>query len=80
MYWKRLNHNCNGNTRDKVALRKMSINLQQNVKLKIIKRRTGCQYVGYFFFYYSERLYWATQKLRLGRGLDIAGLRLEKEN
>jgi len=54
--------------------------MQKNVKSKIIKIRTGCQYVRYFFFYYSEHLYWAAQKLRLGRGLDIAGLGLEKEN
>jgi len=44
--------------------------------LKIIKKGTGCQYVGYFFFYYSEHLYWAAQKRRLGRGLDIAGLKV----
>ena len=37
-----------------------------------MKIRTGCQYVGYF--YYSEHLNWAAQNLRLGRGLDIAAL------
>jgi len=37
-----------------------------------MKIRTGCQYVGYF--YYSEHLNWAAQNLRLGRGLDIAVL------
>jgi len=43
-----------------------------------MKVRTGCQYVGYF--YYSEHLNWAAQNLRLGhmrpagRGLDIAAL------
>jgi len=58
-----------------VALRTTCI---KNVKFKIIKIRTGCQYVGYF--YYSENLNWAAQNLRLGRmrpealGLDIAGL------
>jgi len=41
-----------------------------------MKIRTGCQYVGYF--YYSEHLNCATQNLRLGRvgcGLDIAELK-----
>jgi len=37
-----------------------------------MKIRTGCQYVGYF--YYSEHLKWVAQNLRLGRGLDIAAL------
>jgi len=59
-------------TRDKVALRTTCI---KNVKFKIIKIRTSCQYIGYF--YYSENLNWATQNLRLGHmrptglGLDI---------
>jgi len=44
----------------------------ENVKLKIVKIRTGCQYVG--CFYYSENLNWAAQNLRLGRGLDVAVL------
>jgi len=44
--------NRNGNRRDKVALRTTSI---KNVKLKIIKTRTGCQYIGYF---YSVNLNW----------------------
>jgi len=35
----------------------------KNVKFKIIKIRTGCQYVGYFC--YSETLNWAAQNLRL---------------
>ena len=67
--------NCNGNRRDKVALRTTCI---KNVKFKIIKTRTGCQYVGYF--YYSENLNWAAQNPRLGcmratgHGLDIADL------
>jgi len=38
----------------------------------MIKIRTGCQYVGYF--YYSENLNWAAQSHWLGRGLDIVGL------
>jgi len=48
----------------------------KNVKFKVIKIRTGCQYVGYF--HYSENLNWAAQRLRLGRmgpadrRLDIA--------
>jgi len=50
----------------------------KNVKFKIIKIRTGCQYIGYFN--YSENLNWAAQNCRLGhmrpvsRGLDIAAL------
>jgi len=63
-----LNPNCNGNRRDKVALRTTCI---KNVNFKIIKTRTGCQCVGYF--YYSENLNWAAQNSRLGHGLDIAG-------
>ena len=57
-----MNPNCNGHRHDKVALRATCI---KNVKLKIIKTRTGCQYVGYF--YYSENLNWAAQNPRLGR-------------
>jgi len=73
MHLKRSNPNCSGDRLDKVALRTTCIN---NVKFKIIKIRTGCQYVGYF--YYSEKLIWAARNLRLGhmrpvgRGLDIA--------
>jgi len=56
-----------------VALRTTGI---KNVKFKIIKIRTNCRYVGYF--YYSENLNWAAQNPRLGRmqahGLDIAEL------
>jgi len=37
----------------------------KNAKLKIIKIRTGCQCIGYF--YYSVNLIWAAQNLRLGR-------------
>jgi len=55
--------------RDKVALRTTCI---KTVRFKIIKTSTGCQYVGYL--YYSENLKWAAQNLRLGRGLDMAGL------
>jgi len=54
MYWKRSHPNCNGNRRDKVALRTICI---KNDKFQIIKIRTGCQYVGYF--YYSKNLNWA---------------------
>ena len=50
--------NCNGNRRDKVALRNTCI---KNVIFKIIRIRTGCQYVGYF--YYSKHLNWAAQNL-----------------
>jgi len=38
--------------------------LNKNVKIKIIKIRTGYQYVEYH--YYSETLYWAAQNLGLG--------------
>jgi len=65
--------NCNDNRRDKLTLRITRI---KNVKF--IKTRTGCQYVGYF--YYSVNLNWAAQNLQLrrmrpaGLGLDIAAL------
>jgi len=61
MYWKRSNPNRYGNRRDKVALKTTCI---KNVKFKIIKIRTDCQYIGYF--YYSKSLDWASQNLRLG--------------
>jgi len=60
---------CSGSKRDKVVLRTTCI---KNVKLKIIKTRTGCQYVGYF--YYSKSLNWAAENPRLDRGLDVAVL------
>jgi len=47
--WKCSNPNCNGNRRDKVALRTTCI---KNVKFKIIETRTVCQYAGDFD--YSE--------------------------
>ena len=65
--WKRSNSNCNGNRRDKAVLK---TTCNKNVKFKIVKIRTSCQYVGYF--YYSKNLNWAAQNVRLGRGLDIA--------
>jgi len=40
-----LNPNRNGNRRDKVALKTICI---KNGKLKIVKMRTGCQYIRYF--------------------------------
>jgi len=49
----------------------MTISIK-NVKIKIIKIRTGCQYASYL--HYSENLNRAAQNLRLGRGLDIAAL------
>jgi len=54
MYGKRSHPNCNGKRRDKVALRTTCI---KNDKFKIITIRTGCEYVGYF--YYSKNLNWA---------------------
>jgi len=74
MHWKRLNLNCNGKERcDKVALRTTCI----NVKFKIIKIKTGCQYtymcLGYF--YYSDEL--STQpltELHADHRLDVAAL------
>jgi len=38
----------------------------KNIKFKIIKIRTGCQYVGYL--HNSENLNWAAPNLRLCRG------------
>jgi len=38
VYWERSNPNCNGNRRDKVAVKTTCI---KNVKLKIVKIRTG---------------------------------------
>jgi len=58
IYCKFLNLNFNGNRRDKVALRTTCIKI---VKFKIIKTRTGCQHLGYF--YYSENLNWAAKSL-----------------
>jgi len=59
---------------DKVALRTTYI---KNVKFKIIKARTGCQYVLFVgYFYYSENLNWVAQNLRQGHGLNIGGLEL----
>ena len=54
MYWKRSNRNRNGNRRDKVGLKTTCI---KSVKFKIIKKKTGCQYKGYF--QYSKNLNWA---------------------
>ena len=59
------NPNCHGERRNKVALRTTCI---KNVKFKIIKIRTGCEYVRYF--YHSENnINWAEKKLRLGHML-----------
>jgi len=65
----RSNPKCNGNRRDKVALKYTCL---KNVKFKISKIRTGCQYIGYIC--YSENLNGAAQNLGLGRGLDITDL------
>jgi len=54
MYWKRSHPNCNGNRRDKVALR---TTCTKNDKFTIIKIRTGCQFAGYFC--YSKNQNWA---------------------
>jgi len=43
MYRKRWNPNCNGNRRDKAALKNTCIKI---IKFKIIKIRTGGQYLG----------------------------------
>jgi len=61
MYWKCSNPNRNDYRRDEVALRNICI---KNVKFKIIKTRTGCQYMGYF--YYSKNLNWAACGPRVG--------------
>jgi len=47
MYWNRSNPKCSSNRRDKVALRTTCI---KTVKFKIIKIRTRCQYVEYFYY------------------------------
>jgi len=57
-----LNPNYSGNRSDKVALR---ITCIKNVKFKILKIRTGCQYVGYL--HYNENRNWAAQNLRQAR-------------
>jgi len=59
MCWMRLNPNCNDNRCAKVTLKTTRM---KNVKLKIVKIRTDCQYTGYFN--YSENLNWAAQNLR----------------
>ena len=69
-HWLASKPNCSSNRCDKVALKTTCI---KNVKFKIIKIRTGCQDVGYL--YYSKNLNWSTKNRRLGRGLDIAGLK-----
>jgi len=69
MYCKRQILTAIGIRRDKVVLKMTCI---KDVKFKIVKIRTGCQYIGYS--YYSKNLNWAAQNLRLGHGLDIAGL------
>jgi len=67
--------NCDGNRRDKLALRTTSI---KNVTFKIIKTRTSSPYLGYF--YYSVNLNWTAQSPQLSRmrpaglGLDISDL------
>jgi len=52
MYWKCKHPNCNGNRRDKVALRTTCI---KNVKFKITKTRQDVSMQDYF--YYSENYY-----------------------
>jgi len=42
-----LNHNCNGNRRDTKALK---TTCNKNVKFKVIKTKTSCQYVGHFCY------------------------------
>jgi len=42
IYSKHSNPNCNGSKRDKVVVKTTCI---KSVKFKIIKTRTGCQYV-----------------------------------
>jgi len=52
--------------RDKVALRNTYI---KNIKFKIIKVKTGCQYVGYL--HNSENLNWAACGPRVRHGADL---------
>jgi len=70
MYRKRWNPNCNGNRRDKVALK---ITCIKYVKFKIIKIRTGCQYVGYFDYKTQTGPHKTSTWPHAGPGLDIAG-------
>jgi len=58
MYRKRPNPNCHGKRRNKVALWTTCI---KNIKFKIIKIRTGCEYVRYF--YHSENLNWTAKNV-----------------
>jgi len=69
------NPSCNGNRRDKVALRTTCI---KNVKFKIIKIRTGCQYRRTLLLQATPEL--GRTSLRLGRGSDIADLMEIKED
>jgi len=69
-YWKRSNPNCNGNRRDEVVQRTTCI---KNVKFKIVKIRTGCQYAGYFYYVQRKPKLGRIRPV-LGRGLDITGL------
>ena len=68
-------YNCNGNIPDKVALKAICI---KHVTLKIVKIRTGCQYIGYFNS--NENLNCTAKNFRLGhmrpasRGRDTAVL------
>jgi len=72
--------NCHGNRRDKVTLRTTCI---KNVKFKMIKTRSGCQYVAYCRILILQRKPKVgctnPQLGRIsarGRGLDIGGLEI----
>jgi len=70
-----VNPNCNGNRRDKVALKTTCI---KNVKFKIIKIRTGCHLSVYRILLLQRKPKLGRTKPstgpHAGRGLDIVGL------
>jgi len=61
---------ASSNRRDKLALMTTCI---KNVKFMIIKIKTCCQYMRYF--YYSKNPNWAAQNLRLGHMQQLPGSR-----
>jgi len=63
------NLNCNGKRRGKSGTEDHPL---EKCRIQHYQNKEGCQHMGQF--YYSENLNWATQNLRLVRGLDIAEL------
>jgi len=74
MYWKRSNPNCNGNRRDKVALRTNSIKKMSNWSYQTKDSLSMCT----IFLLHGKTKLCRTKPStgpHAGRGLDIAGLR-----